>query len=86
MSRKEPTHIGLMPKDRPEPPPGPHWFQKGDRNRSEPPFFVDKDAPDVISVEIPCDLVILVVSEGLKGMIERFHQAHCSDPPVKKGP
>ena len=50
---------GKKPKDRP-PPPGPHWFQRADR--SKPPYSVDKDASDVINVEIRGDVVILVVS------------------------
>ncbi len=61
-------------------PPGPHWFQRADRKvttgQNSPPHSVDKDASDVISVEVPVDLVILVLSEGLKATIERFHQAH----------
>ncbi len=65
---------GKKPKDRPDPPkgppnlrwrmgqapPGPHWFQRADR--SKPPYSVDKDASDVINVEIRGDVVILVVS------------------------
>ncbi len=54
------------------------------RNRSKPPRLVnrmgpsvDKDASDVISVEVPVDLVILVVSEGLKVAIERSHREMC---------
>lgn len=47
------------------------------RNRSEPPHSVDKDASDVIIIEIPRDLVILMVSERLKAAIERSHREMC---------
>jgi len=90
MSRKQPTPPpkGIKkPKPPPGPPnlvwrmgkepPGPHWWKMGDRNRSKPPHSVDKDASDVISIEVPADLVILVASECLKAAIERSHREMC---------
>ena len=85
---------GKKPKDRPPPPPGPHWFQKGDRNRSEPPPGRSREREPVESTpETVCTLVYLLLGkQGIRDMITAVHDydglvtGSGSDPSIKKGP